>query len=162
MSTQCCWQLPPPCPTLWGKPGGNVRAPHLPALQSRVSLRLKQRPRQARALQGPSSATRGCHEASVVWVRRSLAQVLALGHRWGRGMSRSGNSCTESMRGWAGLGCPGHPPAPGCSVASWEPCRAAWKQWDLPRVCVMCKSPGALLQSLPEGYKKGWACYRKV
>lgn len=131
MSTQCCWQLPPPCSRYEESRVGTCA--HPTCLRAKPRKRgeprvaeLKASAKAGRALQGPSSATRGCQEASVVWVRRRSWRRVSSEH--GRpvalGMSRLGAPAPRACGAgpaelsWAS-------PAPGCSAASWEPCRAA-------------------------------------
>lgn len=147
-----------------GKQGGNVEAPNLSPCTKLKAEKVKfcwvkPRAKPGRALQGTSSATRGCQEASVACVWQSLTKIhpcLVLGARVGGtgdappvAGSWAKSSLTGAVRGWArarGL--------PSFSAISWEPCKATLRHQNLPCICLRCKLHGALLPSLPEIYKE--------
>lgn len=113
-------------PNFGGKQGGNVQAPNLSPCKTLKAEKakfcwVKLRAKPGRALQGPSSATRGCQEASVACIWQSLTQIrpcLVLGTRVGG---------TGDAPAW---------PAPGPRAAWLGQCRAG-------------QGLGACLPSLP-------------
>lgn len=96
MSSQCCWLLPPPCPRYGESRLGTCEPPTCLHTEPRKRgeprvAGLKASAKAGRALHGPSSATRGCQEASVVCVRR---------RSWRRVSSGDGRPVALECPGW--------------------------------------------------------------